>query len=129
MSFRFVELVRSDGYSIRDRTKIADDPSERSAGFQHICPEIINTSSILFVFERPVITRFHMFNVHAELDIGFFSENGELNEVIRMTPQKQSEPNLVTYGVEKEFKYALETRAGFFEENGLRAGNTTLTFP
>ncbi len=114
---------------IRSQPKIADDSSERSAGFQHICPEIIDTSSILFVYEEPLLTRFHMFNVHAALDIGFFNGDGELDALIRMTPQKYSDPNSVTYGVEKEFKYALETRAGFFEKNGLKPGNTTLIFP
>ena len=129
MNFRIIELVRSDGHTIRSRPKIADDSSERSAGFQYICPEIIDTSSILFVYEQPVLTRFHMFNVRADLDIGFFDEYGKLNALIHMKPQKRTDPESVTYGAAKEFKYALETRAGFFEENGLTPGSTTLNFP
>ncbi len=129
MSFHSVELMRSDGSKVRIRPRIADDAFERTAGFQHICPEIISTSSILFVYKSPISVGFHMFNVHAELDIGFFDEFGSLKDLIRMTPQDYFDANSITYHTDEEFQYALETRAGFFAENGLQPGNTTLIYP
>ena len=129
MGFKSIELVRSDQDAVKIRARIADEASERSAGYQHICPEIIQTSSILFVYEQPVLTSFHMFNVHAKLDIGFFDENGELIELIRMTPQSRSNSAALTYGPKEKFVYALETRAGFFSENGLKPGSAKLEFP
>lgn len=130
MELQTVRLVRVDGKVVRLRSRIADSPRERSAGFQHICPQIIQLSYILFVFEQPIKTRFHMFNVHDSLDIGFFDRDRQLISVLTMTPQKVGDPSSQTYGIgAREFMFALEAKAGFFEENGLKPSETILDYP
>ena len=130
MEIKTVKLRRDDGKVIRIRSRIADSPRERAAGFQHICPEIIQLSSILFVYESPTITSFHMVNVHDSLDIGFFDQDRKLITVLRMTPQKFEDESGRLYSIgSKEFLHALEVRADFFADQGLKPNTTTLEFP
>ncbi len=130
MDVQTVKLRRADGEVIRIRSRIADSPRERAAGFQHICPEIIQLSSILFVYKAPTSSSFHMFNVHDRLDIGFFDQDRKLITVLRMTPQKIGDESARTYGIgSKEFVHALEARAEFFADHGLKPNTTILEFP
>ncbi|MDE0308855.1 MAG: DUF192 domain-containing protein [Acidiferrobacterales bacterium] len=130
MTLQTVKLQREDGEVIRIRSRIADSPRERSAGFQHICPEVIQLSSILFVYNTPTNSRFHMLNVHDDLDIGFFGQDRKLIAIVRMTPQKIGDGPAATYGVNSQnFMYALETRADFFTDHNLKPDTTILDFP
>ncbi len=123
-----VSLTKTNGEVVKIRSRIADDSGERSAGFQHICPEIIELSSVLFVYERPRMVSFHMNNVHDSLDIGFFDENGELLQVTRMDPYGSINSSKKYYSSDYKFQFALETRAGFFQEQGLDDGTVVLTY-
>lgn len=130
MDIKTVKLRRDDGEVVRIRSRIADSPRERAAGFQHICPQIIHLSSILFVYESPTSASFHMSNVHDSLDIGFFDQDRKLITVLRMTPQKLEEESANLYSIgTKEFVHALEARADFFADHGLKPNKTTLEFP
>ena len=121
-----ISLVQDTGEMTSLRVRVADEPDERSAGYQHICPEIIDLSAILFVYDRPIHVSFHMNNVHAALDIGFFDENGRLIEVIRMEPQTDEAASPSYYSSERDFQYALETPAGFYRDHGITSGTATL---
>ena len=129
MEIRSVRILRANEITIKIRPRLADESGERSAGYQHICPQIIDLSSILFVYDSPVKMGFHMFNIHKELDIGFFDSNKELIEVLRMTPQQIEDPLAEFYEPGQEFQYALETWPGFFEQNELTPGSAKLVFP
>lgn len=128
MHLASVSLMKDNGPNTILRVRVADEPSERAAGYQHICPEIIKLSAILFVYERSTNRSFHMFNVHAELDIGFFDENGRLIQVIRMEPQTADGTPASVYKSEEDFQYALETRAGFFADHKIYSRQATLKF-
>ncbi len=128
MHLTSIYLIHDDGRKTALRVRVADDRVERAAGYQHICPEIIELSAILFRYKQPGNRSFHMFNVHAALDIGFFDADGRLDQVIHMQPQTPGDPSAETYAPSNSFQFALETRAGFFSDNGLEAGATTLTF-
>ncbi len=129
MEVRSVTLTQDSAAPLRIRSRIADTLSKRAAGFQHVCPEIIELNSILFIFERPIRSKFHMFNVHDELDIGFFDDSKVLIEVLQMTPQDRSQPNPQYYSPGGAFQYALEARAGFFADHQLEPGKTRLEYP
>lgn len=110
--------------------KIADDASERAAGFQHICPEAVDETAILFHFEQDTQNAFHMRNCHAPLDIAFIDATGVVVDVQRMEPYVDSV--LVVrqplYQSRVRFRYALETAAGRMERLGIGVG-TRLTLP
>jgi len=115
MQSQCIRIRIGDG---RERTcflavKIADRPREIRAGYQYLCPEVIQNSAILFDFGSTVTSRFHMRNVYAPLDIAFFNQKGILINTVTM----QAEPpgtrrRSILYQAESPYRYALETPAG-----------------
>ncbi len=106
------------------RVKMADTPDRRAAGFQCATAEEIGRHLILFDFGTEAVTRFHMQNVPAPLDIGFVQGDGRVVSILRMDPSPTA-----LYGPGAPFRYALEARAGFFERAGIRAGAARLRVP
>lgn len=104
---------------VRLRVRVADDHRERAAGFQHICPETIETTAIYFVFERPRRPSFHMHNVKAPLDIAFIDADGVIVSIQRMEPYVVGAREQKTYGPQAEVAGALEARAGYFSGEGI----------
>lgn len=120
-----IALVNDQQQRITIPSHIADDATERAAGYQHICPAVIARTTILFRYSTPSAGRFHMYNVKAPLDIGFFDENGRLMQYMVMQPyayDAQNQVKEILYGPMRKFQYALEARRGFFQEKGLSAG-------
>ncbi len=124
MTMRVVRLVNDAGRSVHLTARIADSGAERAAGFQHLCPAVIASGAILFVFEREARAQFHMRNVHASLDIAFIAGDGRVLDVLTMMPAQQGLGEL--YSIDAPFRYALETRQGFFAEHGVSGGGARL---
>lgn len=103
--------------------RVADEPIERAAGFQHVCPEAYQDLNILFVFERPYRPMFHMRNVLAPLDIVFMDEAGSVIDLMTMEPEGNG------YQPSRNAKYALEMRAGLAKEMGLLPGAVIVNTP
>ena len=118
MDERFVELIDDAGESILLRVKVADEAHEQAAGFQHICATTIETTAILFVFEKPKEPLFHMNNVHANLDIAFIDEKGAIGDVQLMLEEFSSGESKL-YPSQVNTKYALEVRQGYFSEHNI----------
>ena len=116
-------ILRAAGGDLRIATRIADEASERAAGYQHICPRTIEDSTILFLFARPVRTAFHMHNVHAPLDIAFIGDDGRIREVLRMQPYQLAARTHPVYQPQQAFIAALEAPAGFFAGNEVAVGD------
>ena len=119
-----VSLLNDRGKVVVFQSHVADDDTERAAGYQYICANIIEASTILFVYPQPVSARFHMENVEAPLDIGFFDDQGKLFSVMLMQPRDDGDSGL--YGPSQPFRYALEASQGFFVEQNLSAGKSRL---
>ncbi len=120
-----VALLNESGKMVVFQTRVADDDIERAAGYQHICANVIDSSAILFAWSKPLSTRFHMRNVKAPLDIGFFDAQGKLFSVMRMQPAG-NDGDSELYGPSQPFQYALEARQGFFVERNLSTQRTRL---
>jgi uncharacterized membrane protein (UPF0127 family) len=108
-----IHLLNDCGEMLELKVKVADEPDERAAGFQYISRSVIERSLILFVFPQETHVLFHMRNVEASLDIAFFRADGTVVDILRMEPDNR------LYGPAEAFKYALEARAGFFNEKGI----------
>jgi len=120
MEVRNARLEGPDLQRVELRVHVADTGSERAAGFQHICPEVANKTSILFLFQQSYIPSFHMNNVHMPLDIAFIDENGVIRDIQTMHPYvlgKLTQTRLWRPGVAVEA--ALEVRAGLFRQLGV----------
>ena len=117
MHLETIRVQNDRGIEISLDVLVADDGFERASGFQHICPEVIERTLILFRFPQELSGRFHMQNVHAPLDIAFMGSNGNVESVLLMQTYTQDERPL--YGPPGRFQYALEARAGFFQSHAI----------
>lgn len=127
MEYREVVAIGEEGRSDVLVVKLADEAPERSAGFQHVCPDVIAKTPMLFDFKRPYHGAFHMHNVYAPLDIGFIDKNGTLFELQRMEPYILGSTGAGrTYRPKRAYVAALEARSGFFSEHRLLEGRTKI---
>jgi uncharacterized membrane protein (UPF0127 family) len=116
-------LTGPDGRSVTLPVRVADDPRERGAGFQHICPETIDDTNIYFVFNRARRPNFHMRNVWAPLDIAFIDADGRIIDIQRMDPYPRGSTKETYYSPPGPVTGAVETRVGFFAEHRITAGD------
>lgn len=111
------------GRTVDLAVRIADDNRERGGGFQYICPQTIDTTAIYFEFDRAYRPSFHMHNVEAPLDIAFVDPRGVILDIQRMEPYTLGAAHFRYYSPPGAVAAALETRAGYFEEKGITAGD------
>lgn len=112
------------------KVRIADEPHERAAGYQWICPETARNSGVLFIFSQSFLAAFHMRNVYVPLNIAFFDADGERVSFVQMAPEppggQQSER---LYEASKPFKYALEMPITLASDRLLRGTSLRLVLP
>jgi uncharacterized membrane protein (UPF0127 family) len=120
MPTRVISIETASG-KLTVSVKVADDDEQRAAGFQCATGDDIERTKILFDFGDERNIAFHMQNVAAPLDIAFAKGDGRIFSVQRMVPS----PTALYHSL-GTFRYALETRAGFFEQQGIRAGEARL---
>ena len=108
---------------------IADGNDERAAGFQHVCPDVISSTLILFVFPRDYDAAFHMRNVHEPLDIAFLDSSGMIVDIQTMATYFLGARENPLYSPPLPVRAALEAHVGFFEEQGFVPGVTRIRLP
>ncbi|HNR24868.1 MAG TPA: NosD domain-containing protein [Candidatus Bipolaricaulis anaerobius] len=94
--------------------RVAALPHEVFIGFQGIPSETGEDLAILFVFEAPTVSQFHMQNVFLPLDLVFFAADGAF--LGRTTMEADSKD---LYGAADPFTLALEAPAGRLAALGL----------
>jgi len=113
--------IQTGGKTMAVRVKAADNSERQAGGFQCATPEEIQRNLILFDFGDEIVTQFHMRNVAAPLDIAFVKADGRIFSILRMDPSPSK-----LYGPMGTFRFALEARAGFYESQGIRQGESRL---
>ncbi len=127
MEVQQISLLNGRGKRFSITAHIADDAAERAAGYQHICPTVIEQTFILFAYQKPIAGKFHMNNVKAPLDIAFFDQKGVLISVQTMlTYDTSGDISSPLYHPNQPFQFALEARAGFLSENNFTEGLSRL---
>jgi len=89
--------------------RVADNDTERTAGYQWSCEADARDTAVLFIFPKMLNGAFHMRHVYIPLEIYFFDEVGKQVDamVMRAEPPGQGvEPSL--YRPAASFRYALE---------------------
>ena len=97
--------------------ELADSPFKRSLGLMYrkkLEPDV----GMLFVFPNSEQRSFWMKDTHIPLSIAYIDEKGIITNIENMDP-------LDVTGVKssKPCKYALEVNQGWFEKNGISAGD------
>lgn len=114
-----VTFTRANGEQLEINGLLADDVSERAAGFQNICPERIRQTAILFKFSSLVKPSFHMNNVMAPLEIAFIDEQGRIDRLHKMKTYSVVSKEKPVYGPDNPIIAALEVYEGFFADHDL----------
>lgn len=109
-----VTLEDAAGKRVTLTARVADLPYKRFIGFQGIPIEMGKDLAILFVFDRPVPSQFHMRNVFLPLDIVFFAADGAFLGRNTMVADSKD-----LYGSASPFTTAIEVPAGKLAELGL----------
>ena len=116
-------FILSSGINIPFQYRLADTNERTQHGFQYACAETIQKTQMLFKFSREVIPAFHMNNVVAPLDIAFIDQMGQITNIYLMKTYKLLDVNKPLYSPTKPILYALEARAGYFAELGVKVGD------
>ena len=98
--------------------EVAEDEAARSQGlmYRRQMPE---DEGMLFVFEYPQPLSFWMKNTYLPLDIAFVARDGSILNILRMKPLDE-DPRYLSQG---PALYAIEANAGWFQSQGIKAGD------
>lgn len=107
MEKRIANLADNAGQTLRLPVLLADEAHERFVGFMGVPPELGQDLAILFLFESPSVSQFHMQNVFLPLEIVFFGTDGSFLGRNIMKPDTQDR-----YGAASPFLSALEVPEG-----------------
>lgn len=103
--------------------EVADTESTRALGLmyrQHMPDE----AGMLFVFEQPKMPCFWMKNTYIPLSIAFITATGQISSILSMEPER-TDPHCPI----EPILYALEVNQGWFERNGIQAGDKITGLP
>lgn len=103
------------------RVAIADTPNSRRRGLTGV-DDFGAVDGMVFVFDAPTETSFHMRDVPAPLDIAFIAADGTVLAVLTMPPC-EADP-CPTYRSPAPFQWAIETPSG--ELAGISPGDRFL---
>lgn len=106
--------LRLDGKMLLARLAVTE--TEKSQGLMGVSPS--SDEGMLFVYPTAIRARFWMKDTPADLDIAFFDREGVLLKVASM---RAYDTEVTDSGVEN-VRFALEMRAGWFRDSGMREG-------
>ena len=97
--------------------ELAQTNQSRSRGLM-FRSRLASDSGMLFIYDAPEKLRFWMKNTPLDLDIGFFSADGRLLHIERMSAFDEK----TVHVAKSPAKYALEMNRGWFTENNIEPG-------
>ena len=111
-----IELINDSGENITLNVRIAETSGDRSTGFKGSGSLTVENTVIFVRYNINTIAGHTMENVRAPLDIAFFSQEGDLIEVVQTemgTGERYAPAD------RERYRYALMARRGFMEEMGI----------
>ena len=112
-----IEITRSDDTSVFVDAEIADTDAVRMRGFMER-KNIPDGTGMIFVFEKDQILSFWMKNTPTPLSIAYIDSRGVIRDIFDMTPY-----SLASVVSRSSCRYALEVPQGWFEKEGISAGD------
>ncbi len=98
--------------------EVADTPEAREEGLMHRT-EVPDGTGMLFVFDEEDTRQFWMRNTYVPLDIAFLNREQEIVDIQQMEPETDEFTESTAPAM-----FALEVRAGWFEEQGIAPGTS-----
>ena len=119
---RVVTIDASGGEKVEVRVEIADDDFEMSRGLMYRTA-LAEDRGMLFVYPDEEERSFWMRNTLIPLSIAFMDSEGRIVDIQDMKPLDDDPPHYVSA---EPARYALEVNKGFFEERGVKVGDTAI---
>jgi uncharacterized protein len=110
-------ITTSDGRSVRVDLEIANTPQERAVGLSRR-ESLQEQVGMLFVWPAEQHGAFWMKDTFIPLSIAFISDDGRIMEIQDMEPLSEE-----LHVPARPYRYALEVNQGFFDRNGIAAGD------
>jgi uncharacterized membrane protein (UPF0127 family) len=117
---RTVTIDSSGGGEVEVRVEIADDLPEQTRGLMERTA-LAEDRGMLFVFSDEEVRSFWMKNTLIPLSIAYMDSDGRIVDLQDMKPLDDDPPHYVSA---EPARYALEVNQGFFEEHGVRVGDS-----
>jgi uncharacterized protein len=117
---RTVTIESSNGDKVEVRVEIADDTPEQMRGLMYRTA-LAEDRGMLFVFDEEQELSFWMKNTLIPLSIAFVDSEGRIVDIQDMKPLDDDPPHYVSA---EPARYALEVNRGFFEERGIKVGDS-----
>ena len=111
------QIVTADGRAVFVSLEVAATPEQRTVGLSKraLLPA---GSGMLFVYPADHQTAFWMKDTWIPLSIAFISADGRILEIQDMEPRSED-----LHQPAQAYRNALEVNRGFFENNGVKAGD------
>lgn len=116
-----LEIIKSDGSSVKCRCELARKEEERNYGFMNR-KTIPEGTGMLFIFDKDQMLRFWMKNTPHPLSIAYINSQGVIKNIYDMTPYSLSDVSSTV-----SVRYALEVPQGWFSEQGIQVGDKVVT--
>ncbi|MGE5617638.1 MAG: DUF192 domain-containing protein [Sphingomonadaceae bacterium] len=110
-------ITTASGRQVQVRLEVADTPESRAMGLSRR-PSLAEDAGMLFVFPSDGVAAFWMKDTLVPLSIAFISADGRILEIQDM--ERLSEE---LHRPAQPYRYALEVNQGFFDKNGIKAGD------
>ncbi|NUM33198.1 MAG: DUF192 domain-containing protein [Candidatus Brocadiae bacterium] len=102
--------------------EVANSKEKKIEGLMHRS-SLPENYGMLFVYEKPAKLSFWMKNTHIPLSIAFLDEEGTITEIIEMKPYDGRPDHILpSYTSQKDVKYALEMKQGYFAQKKIQVG-------
>ena len=117
---RTVTIDSSGGGKVEVRVEIADDLPEQERGLMERTA-LGEDRGMLFVYSDEEVRSFWMKNTLIPLSIAYIASDGRIVDLQDMKPLDDDPPHYVSA---EPAQYALEVNQGFFEERGIKVGDS-----
>jgi uncharacterized protein len=117
---RTVTIDASNGKKVKVRVEIADTEAKREKGLMYRTA-LGEDRGMLFVFDREQVLAFWMKNTLIPLSVAFMDSEGRIVDIQNMKPLDDEPPHYVSA---EPSQFALEVNRGFFEEHGVKVGDS-----
>lgn len=118
LEIQVLTISKADGTSVNVKAEMARTNDERAKGFMER-KNIPDGSGMLFLFERDKRLSFWMKNTPAPLSIAYIDSKGTIRDIFDMKPFDLSDTSSTFRA-----RYALEVPCGWFDRQGIKAGDT-----
>ncbi len=118
-----IELTSMDGQVLPTAVRVINTPAARREGLRRVRSEVVAEKPVLYVYRVNTSARHVFTDVQLPLDVGFFTEDGEIVGIFHgVQPGETVVPG-------ERYRYVFKARAGHFAENSIGAEFETALLP